>query len=346
MVLYDRQELPACIAMARAALDLRAELPEGHMKLAQALLQSGDLAAGWPEYEWRWRIPGAPPLLPLPGSHAEWDGAATDATVLLIADQGYGDAVMFARYLPWALARAPNAVVAASPELHPILAAIAPGLTLFARWEEVPPFAAHRAFSSLPLLAGTVLETIPAAIPYLAPEPARAAAWRARLDAALPAGVRRVGLAWAGRPTHNNDVNRSVALSALAPLAAVPGLAFVSLQKGPAAGQAGVGQAGEWPAPLLNLDAAIAGFDDTAAILAGLDLVISVDTAIVHLAGAMGVPCWVMLPFAPDWRWLAERADSPWYPSLRLFRPAAPRGWPGLVADVAAALHGWRGADQ
>ena len=337
MVLYDRQDLPACIATARAALDLRPDLPEARMKLAQALLQSGDLAAGWPEYEWRWRIPGAPPLLPLPGAHAQWDGAPTDATILLIADQGYGDAVMFARYLPWALARAPNAVVAASAELHPILAAIVPGLKLFARWEDLPPFAAHRAFSSLPLLAGTRLDSIPAPTPYLAADPARAAAWRARLDAALPAGARRVGLAWAGRPTHNNDVNRSVALGALAPLAAVPGLAFVGLQKGPAAAQAG-----DFPAPLLNLDATIAGFDDTAAILAGLDLVISVDTAVVHLAGAMGVACWVMLPFAPDWRWLARRPDSPWYPTLRLFRPAAPRDWPGLVADVTAALHGWR----
>jgi hypothetical protein len=341
MVLYDRQELAPCIATARAALDLRPDLPEARMKLAQALLCAGDLQAGWPEYEWRWRIPGAPPLLPLPGVHAEWDGAPTDATVMLIADQGYGDAVMFARYLPWALSRAPGAVVAASAELHPILAAIMPGLRLFARWEDLPPFSAHRALSSMPLLAGTTLSNIPAPIPYLAADPSRAAAWRARLDGALPADARRIGLAWAGRPTHNNDMNRSVALSALAPLAAIPGLAFVALQKGLAAGQAAA-----FPAALLNLDPEIAGFDDTAAILAGLDLVISVDTAVIHLAGAIGVPCWVMLPFAADWRWLAGRADSPWYPGLRLFRPPAPRDWPALVAQVAAALDGWRAARQ
>ena len=335
MVLYDRQELPACIATARAALELRPVMPEAHMKLAQALLATGDFAAGWPEYEWRWRIAGAPPLLP-PTERPQWDGTATRARLLLIADQGYGDAVMFARYLPWVLARAPDVVVAASAELHPVLEAIHPGLALVARWEDARDFAAYCPFSSLPLLHGTRLDSIPRPGPYLAADPARATAWRARLDGRLAPGF-RIGLAWAGRPTHHNDMNRSVDLAALAPLASVPGVTFVALQKGPAATQAR-----DWPgpAPLLDLDAEITGFDDTIAILAGLDLVIAVDTAVVHLAGAMGVACWVMLPFAPDWRWLAGRADSPWYPSLRLFRPAAPRDWPGLVAQVAAALAG------
>jgi len=334
MVLYDRLELPACIATARAALELRPTMPEGHMKLAQALLATGDFAAGWPEYEWRWRIPGAPALLP-PTDQPQWNGAATGDRLLLIADQGYGDAVMFARYLPWVLARAPDVVVAASAELHPVLAAIHPGLELVAKWDEVRAFAAYCPFSSLPLLHGTRLETIPQPLPYLAADPHKAAAWKARLDARLPAGTRRIGLAWAGRPTHNNDINRSTSLASLSPLATVPGVAFVALQKGPPAAEAR-----HWPgpAPLLDLDAELAGFDDTISVLAGLDLVVSVDTAVVHLAGAMGVPCWVMLPFAPDWRWLAGRADCPWYPALRLFRPATPRDWPGLVAQLAAAL--------
>ncbi len=334
MVLYDRQELSACIATARAALELRPGLPEAHMKLAQALLASGEMDEGWQKYEWRWRIPGAPPPVPAT-DRPQWDGTPTDARLLLVADQGYGDAVMFARYLPWALARAPDVVVAASAELHPLLAAIRPGLKLVAQWEEANGFAAWCPFSTLPLLHGTRLATVPGGVPYLPADPARAAMWRARLESA--GGLRRIGLVWAGRPTHHNDFNRSVPLAALGPLAALPGVTFVSLQKGPA-----VAQRGDWrgPAPLIDLGGD--GFDDTAAIIAGLDLVISVDTAVVHLAGAMGRPCWVMLPFAADWRWMTGRDDSPWYPSLRLFRPAAPRDWPGLVAQVARALAMWQ----
>lgn len=350
MVLYDRQELPACIAAARAALDLRPGLPEAHMKLAQALLATGDFERGWAEYEWRWRIPGAAPLLPAPllpvpvppDGRPLWNGDALADRLLLVADQGYGDAIMFARYLPWALARAPQAVLAASAELHPLLAALQPGLRLVANWQDVPDHAAYCPLSSLPLLHGTRLETIPPPT-ALRPDPARRAAWQARLDAALPAGAARIGLAWAGRPTHPNDLNRSTALATLAPLAALPGVAFVSLQKGPAAAQA-ADHAATWPgpAPLLDLGAGLGGFDDTAAVIDTLDLVLSVDTAIVHLAGAIGRPCWVMLPFAPDWRWLLGRGDSPWYPSLRLFRAPAPRDWPGLVAEVAAALRAMR----
>lgn len=334
MVLYDRQDLPACIAAARAALDLRPALPEAHMKLAQALLASGDFAQGWAEYEWRWRIPGAPALLPAT-DRPMWNGAPLPGRLLLIADQGYGDAIMFARYLPWALARAPDAVVAASADLHPLLQAIHPGLTLIAHWGDVPDFAAWCPLSSLPLLHGTTAATIPAAIPYLRPDPARSAAWRARLDAALPPGHLRIGLAWAGRPTHPNDASRSTPLATLAPLAALPDVAFVSLQKGEAAAQSR-----HWPGParLHDPGVALGTFDDTAALVATLDLVLAVDTAVVHLAGAMGHQCWVMLPFAPDWRWRTGRADSPWYPSLRLFRAPAPRAWPEVVAEVAAAL--------
>ena len=255
--------------------------------------------------------------------------------LLLIADQGYGDAIMFARYLPWALARAPDAVVAASADLHPLLHAIHLGLTLIAHWGEVPDFAAWCPLSSLPLLHGTTAATIPAAIHYLRPDPARSAAWRARLDAALPPGHLRVDLAWAGRPTHPNDASRSTALATFAPLAALPNVAFVSLQKGEAAIEAR-----HWPGPAALVDPGdeLGTLEDTAALVATLDLVLSVDTAVVHLAGAMGHPCWAMLPFAPDWRWLTGRSDTPWYPSLRLFRAPAPRAWPALVAEVAAAL--------
>jgi hypothetical protein len=182
------------------------------------------------------------------------------------------------------------------------------------------------------------LQTIPGGVPYYAPDPALAARWRARLDRDIPPGLRRVGLVWAGRPTHNNDHNRSVPLDAFTPLGAVAGVALVSLQKGPPAAQVP-----QWrgKAPLLDLDAEIGDFEDTAAILAGLDLVVCVDTAVGHLAGAMGRPAWVMLPHAPDWRWLAGRSDTPWYPTLRLFRAPGPKRLDAAIAEAAAALDGW-----
>lgn len=339
MAHYERMELGPCIAAAQAALDLRPDLPQAHMKLAQAYLVSGDLASGWDEYEWRYRIPGAPALLP-PTDRPHWDGTplAGDRRLLLIADQGYGDVVMFARYLPWVFARAAEVTLACSPELGPLVRAMQPGLATVSRWEDAPRFDCYCPLSGLPRLHGTTLSTIPGGLPYLVPDAAQVEAWRARLDAALPAGLRRVGLAWAGRPTHHNDASRSTTLAMLAPLATVPGIALVSLQKGPAAAQC-AGYDG--PAPLLDLDAAITDFTDTAAIIAGLDLVVSVDTVHAHLCGAMARPGWVMLPHAPDWRWLVGREDSPWYPSLRLFRPPGPRRWDALVGDVRVALEGW-----
>lgn len=338
MVYYDRMEIGPCIASARAALDLKPDLPQARMKLAQALLANGELEEGWKHYEWRYRIPGAAPLMP-PVNQPQWDGRPLSVgpegenRVLLVADQGFGDVIQFARYLPWVRARVEHVVVACSPEIEPVLHAMQPGLATYTRWETIPAFVAYCPFSGLPRLHGTTLANIPAEIPYLTADPARLAKWKERLDGALPAGRLRVGIAWAGRPTHNNDRNRSVALAQFGPLGFVPGVSLVSLQKGPA-----VDQIAGFPAPLLNLDAEIGDFLDTAAILTQLDLLITVDTSIGHLAGALGRPAWIMLPFAPDWRWLIGRSDTPWYPSLRLFRPAAPRDWPGLVAQVGQAL--------
>ncbi len=335
LVLYDRLEVNACESSARAALDLKPNLPQGHMKLAQVLLLKGELAEGWDEYEWRYQIPGAAPLMPKT-DRPQWDGRELgEERLLLIADQGYGDVVQFARYIPWVLERCPTLSIAASAELIPLLSWMYPGLHCFSRWDDTPPYAAFCPLSGLPRLHGTRLDNVPQGIPYLCADPARVESWRGRLAEMLPAGLKRVGLVWAGRPTHNNDINRTIALSVLNPLGQVPGVAFVALQKGPAVAQ--IPQfAG--PAPLLNLDAQIQGFEDTAAIIECLDLVICVDTSVGHIAGAMGRQAWVMLPYAPDWRWLMGRTDTPWYPSLRLFRPPAPRGWSSVIGDVVAAL--------
>jgi hypothetical protein len=183
-----------------------------------------------------------------------------------------------------------------------------------------------------------VIGTIPAPIPYFRPLPERLALWRERLAQRVPAGCKRIAIAWAGRPTHNNDRQRSIALDMLAPFGAVPGVALIALQKGPAAAQA-AGWRGA--APLLVLDPELTDFDDTAAILFNVDLLVCVDTSLGHLAGALGRPAWVMLPYAPDWRWLTARSDSPWYPSLRLFRQPAPRDWGTLIGTVAGELAGF-----
>jgi hypothetical protein len=184
---------------------------------------------------------------------------------------------------------------------------------------------------SLPLAFGTRLDTIPREVPYVAADPAAAARWRDWLGAAP--GL-RVGLAWAGRPTHANDGRRSLGLAALRCLAEVPGVSWVSLQKGPAATQAP-----DFPAPAFSSPGeALRDFADTAALIANLDLVIAVDTAVAHLAGALGRPVWVLLPHAPDWRWLLAREDSPWYPTARLFRQPAPGAWERLALEVREAL--------
>ena len=334
---YHRLELDEAIACGERALVLSPDFAGAHFGIAEASLLGGDLARGWEEYEWRVKLANAPPLLP-PTERPQWDGTPlpADRTLLLIADQGYGDVIQFARYIPWAASRAARVALACSRELHPAVRQ-QPGIaTLFDHWEEAPEFAAYCPLSGLPRLAGTRLDNIPCdMIPYLHADPAKAAQWAARLDALLPRGHRRIGLVWAGRPTHHNDRNRSTALASFQPLAAIPGVALVSLQKG--AGQAQIGSYWE-RAPLINLGPELRDFGDTMAILESLDMIVTVDTSVVHLAGAMGKPAWVMLPHAPDWRWLLGRADSPWYPSLRLFRQGADRSWGPVIAAIAREL--------
>ncbi|MBN9511307.1 MAG: tetratricopeptide repeat protein [Alphaproteobacteria bacterium] len=336
MLRYERLEPDACIRAARRAIALKPDMPEAHMRLGQTLLLTGEFAEGWEEYEWRYQIAGAQPLMPKTDK-PQWDGRTLGAEerLLLIADQGFGDVIMFARYLPWAFARAASVSVATSGEMRALLERHYPGASYFSRWDECPAFAAYCPFSGLSRLAGTRLDSVPPPAPLWAPPAEKRAEWQARLDALVPAGLRRIAIAWAGRPTHNNDRNRSITLDVLAPLGALPGVALLAVQKGPAAAQAA-----EWrgAAPLISLDAEIADFDDTAAILAATDLLVCVDTSLGHLAGALGLPAWVLLPYAPDWRWLMGRLDTPWYPTLRLWRQPGPRGWAPLIAAVADEL--------
>ena len=332
---YHRLELDEAIAAGERALTIDANFAGAHFGIAEASLLRGDFERGWEEYEWRMKLANAPPLLPQT-EKPQWDGSPlANGLLLLIADQGYGDVIQFARYIPWAAARCPNIAIACSSEMQAVVRQQAGGAMLFDHWERAPEFAAHCPLSGLPRLAKTCGDTIPAAIPYVQADPERAAHWADRLDALLPPGYRRIGVVWAGRPTHHNDRNRSTALSTFGPLTEIPDVALVSLQKGAAQAQIG----GYWArAPLVNLGPELRDFADTMAVLDCLERVVVVDTSVGHLAGAMGKPAWVILPYAPDWRWLLDRTDSPWYPSLRLFRQGPEREWDPVIANVAREL--------
>jgi hypothetical protein len=260
-----------------------------------------------------------------PTTQPRWDGTPfDDGTLMLIADQGFGDVIQFSRYIPWAAERCPNIAIATATEMMPLLRQVYPAARLFNDWRAAPPFRAFRALSGLPALHGTRPDFVLGDRPYLRADPARAAVWKERLDGLTPTGRRRIGIVWAGRPTHNNDRWRSAKLADFAPLAALPGVALISLQKGPAAAQAG---AYFGAAPLVNIGAEVVDYEDTMAILASLDLLVTVDTSVCHVAGAMGCKTFVLLARAPDWRWLLERTDTPWYPSLTLVRQNTTGVW-------------------
>ena len=337
IILADQNQTDEAIQYFEQALAIRPDLPGAHFGLAEALLSKGEFARGWEEYEWRFRIADVPRLMP-PTDKPQWDGRRMGAekTLVLIADQGFGDAIQFGRYIKWAAERAGKIILACSPQLKRILRQIDPNMRLSITWSDITEFDAWIPLTGLPRLAGTVEERlIPADVPYLKAEPARVAQWKKKLDRLTPAGLRRIGVVWAGRPTHKNDWKRSMTLSALAPVTALDDIALVVLQKGPEQTQAG---AYFGRAPLVHLSTEVEDFDDTMAIMAGLDLVLTVDTSVAHLAGAMGLPVWIMLPWCAEWRWLKDRPDSPWYPTARLFRQPGPNDWLGVSEQIAAAL--------
>jgi Tfp pilus assembly protein PilF len=319
----------------REAIAREPELAAGHMGLGELLLAQGEYGPGWHEYAWRNKLDQARGTLPKMTA-APWNGMRMpEGTLLLVADQGFGDMIQFARYIPAARERVPNLIIGWGPEVtallgdHPDIATCIPG------WADAPHHDAYVLLSTLPQLFGTELHTIPNPIPYLHAKPDRVAFWKSRLDAALPSGRMRVGIAWSGRGTHPNNTRRSIRLQTMAPILATPGVDFVTLQKPfPEEDRAFAGTLTN----LLDISGELGSFADTGAVMATLDLVIAVDTAVVHLAGAMGLEAWVLVPEPADWRWLMGREDSVWYPTLRLFRQASPGDWPGVMARAAAAL--------
>lgn len=335
LVLTDLDDRNRAVACLLRALGLNPSHADARLALAQNLLARGELEPGWIEYEWRNETEAGRGQLPRITS-APWNGMRIPGgKILLIGDQGYGDTIQFARYIPMVAERCEQVILGCSAEMAPLLARI-PGVGVCChRWNEIPGHAAHTRLSSLAGLFHARLETIPKQVPYLTPEPARVASWAERLDRELPRVRPRIGIAWSGRPTHPNDRRRSIRLERLAPLAQAGPACFVSLQKPlPSADAAAMAL---FPG-LTDLTDALSDFEETAALIANLDLVITVDTAMGHLAGALAKPVWILLPKASDWRWLLDRSDSPWYPTGRLFRQRSPGAWDSVIGDAAMAL--------
>jgi tetratricopeptide (TPR) repeat protein len=323
------------------ALLLQPDDPAANFEQAFLHLTLGEFRQGWPLYEARFRVPA----LNIPQRDfgvPRWDGKAPLAgKVLLVhAEQGLGDTLQFARYLPVLLERGAAVVFEVMPSLVALLRSLPEDIRIIPRGEPLPPADYHCPLLSLPMAFGTQLETIPNKVPYLAADPNRIASWAHRMQS-LP-GL-RVGIAWQGNLQVERLIwarGRSIPLAALAPLAQVPGVSLVSLQKGPGAEQLHSAAFRDRVLDLGDkLDPGPDAFPDTAAVIANLDLIITSDTSIAHLAGALARPTWVALNASPDWRWLLDRPDSPWYPTLRLFRqPDRTRGWDPVVTDLATAL--------
>jgi len=325
LVLQEQRHLAAATARFRQAIQLRPDSASAHFNLSMALLAQGELAEGWREYEWRWQAPHiAPQRRPFP--QPQWRGEpATGQTLLIHAEQGFGDTLQFCRYAPLAAARGLRVVLEVPQSLVRLLRDL-PGIDMVVvRGESLPPFDLHCPMMSLPLAFGTTLKSIPAASPYLHADPAQAASWQARLAATGRPGP-RVGLAWSGRATNPRDHQRSLGPAQLAPLLGIPSLHLVSLQRG-----------GTAPT-LTDWMEDMPDFADTAALVDQLDLVVTVDTAVAHLAAALGREVWMLDRFNPDWRWLDGRPDSPWYPSLRIYRQPRPGDWTTVVEAVARDL--------
>ncbi|QOJ32590.1 MAG: glycosyltransferase family protein [Gammaproteobacteria bacterium] len=322
------------------ALALRPDHAGAQWNLAYALLLKGDFAAGWKQNEWRWRVSGRQAAEP-GWSQPLWLGTPTLAgrTILVHHEQGLGDTLQMLRYVPLLAAQGAR-VLLRMPATLAGLAATVPGVAaVLEEGAPLPHFDLHCPCMSLPLAFGTLLETIPATVPYLhAPEAARQA-WQARLG---PARRRRIGLAWAGSSAHRNDRNRSLPFARLAPLLGCDA-EFHSLQKEYRPGDVAALRA---DGRLVDHAAALDTLADTAGLIAALDLVITVDTAIAHLAGAMGRPVWLLLPHAPDYRWLLDRDDSPWYPGMRLFRQPVAGDWASVVERVKRASADGIGSGQ
>jgi Tfp pilus assembly protein PilF len=311
----------------KTAVAASPEFPEAHFEAAMAQLSLGDFEAGWKAYEWRWKTAAFARHAPHPKATL-WLGQQPVAgkTILLHAEQGLGDTLQFIRYARLLADRGAKVICEVQPELQPLLSQLE-GVTVIAAGASRPMCDLHCPMLSLPLAFGTRLATVPPALPHLVAWPERQAYWQDR----LPHNRSRIGFVWAGQASHKNDRNRSISLSRLAPLFEDLRFACVGLQRDLRDGDSDV--MAKWP-NLTHLGDALRDFADTAAVISMLDMVISVDTSVAHLAGAMGKPVMVLLPHAADFRWMRDRDDTPWYPTAKLFRQTSFGDWDSVIARV------------
>jgi tetratricopeptide (TPR) repeat protein len=325
-------KLDQALARCTRAIELRPDYAEARMHRGMLYLLRGQWAEGWPEYEWRWRCADTP-LPSFPG--VRWDGSPlAGKTILLHREQGFGDTIQFIRYAALLKERGARTLTVCQQKLLPLLSTC-PGIDqIVAEGEKLPPFDFWALLMSLPGLVGTTPTTIPGPVPYLFAEPGRVEKWRGKV--AAHSGY-RIGIAWQGDRKYRWDRQRSIPLARFGPLARVPGVRLLSLQTG-----LGSEQLASVDFPVVDLASELdlegGAFLDTAAVMKHLDLVISADTSIAHLAGALGAPAWLALPFAHEWRWLQDRDDTPWYPTMRLFRQPCLGDWEAVFEQMAGNL--------
>jgi len=330
-IFKDQRKTDEAIEQYKKAIALNPEYPEGHWNLSLTLLMTGCFKEGWPEYEWRWKLKGVIEREDI--RRPLWDGSNLQGKrILLYAEQGFGDTIQFIRYVPLVAERGGRVVMECQPELASLLVGMEGIEEIIGYGEPLPEFDVQCPLLSLPLIFQTTLSTIPAPILFsLDHELVRK--WRGHLSS--DRAEHKVGLVWAGKPTHSNDGNRSLSFDRLGPLTEVPGVSFYSLQKGEAAQQAKNHPNGmHWN----DVSEELHDFTETGALIQNLDLIISVDTAVAHLAGALGKQVWTLLPFSADWRWLLDREDSPWYPTMKLLRQEAYKDWAGVIQKLAVLL--------
>ncbi len=330
MALHDASQFREAEYRFRKAIQINGDFAEARFNLASVLLLSGQFREGWNEYEWRLKLREFGRAIP--GNY--WDGEdAAGKSILLIGEQGFGDVIQFMRYAPLVAEKGAAVLLACQRELSALLGG-AKGVSRVIPFEEaLPPANFECCLLSLPRIFGTTIDNIPSAVPYITADALSVQRWKSYL--ANDQAKLRVGLAWTGDPSYRKDYLRSVRLGDLMPLLKMRDIYFYRLQKGKFADAELA--AGSEP-NLVDLTYLMQDFSDSAALIANLDLIISVDTAVAHLAGAMGKPVWTLLPFVPDWRWMLERQDSPWYPTMRLFRQPSPGDWGTVIDRVAGEL--------
>jgi tetratricopeptide (TPR) repeat protein len=327
----EQRKLDEAITSYQKALQINPDFADAHWNIALINLLKGNFIEGWKGYEWRWRLEG---VSQRNFSQPLWDGTDIQGcTILLHAEQGFGDTIQFIRYASLVAERGAKVIVECQKELSSLLRNVGGVSEVIAKGGQLPEFDVHCPLLSLPLVFATTVQTIPATTPYLSTNSSSVKNWKDKIkrdDSKL-----RIGIIWSGNPKNIKLRYKSCSLNAFAPLAKLEGITFYSLQKGESAEQTKNPPEG---IELIDYTEEIEDFSDTAALIENLDLVISVDTAAAHLAGALGKPIWTLLPYAADWRWLINRDDSPWYPTMRLFRQPSFRDWKSVIERICIEL--------